>query len=242
MANFDAELNRIINATKFPFSPGEALWFSDVDPGVLAFEWKHGRVGPARESRVLKRRHAFNLNDILYLAGLVELGPVRGPKWREELRRGFHRAVRRGTEVYGFGPYPVTMAPIRRRLVRRLRRLVAMRSYVTGQKNCLFVTGTTVSPFLIAKRMAEGDGASLRLEYPELTDRDVRRARRYAELHLGPTNLRDYRAPMKALAAMPPATRLHNLSGTVEMVAGAMASCEATPLSIQAWRAKHAGR
>lgn len=239
MADFTAELNRVVNATKFPFSPGEALWFSRVEPGVMAFEWKHGRIGPSLDSRVRKRRHAFSLNDILYLAGLVELGPVRGPKWREELRRGFHRAVRRSAEVYGFGPYPVTMAPIRRRLVRRLHRLVAMRSYATGQKTCLFVTGTTVSPFLIAKRMAEGDGKSLRREYPELTDRDLRRARRYAELHLGSATVRDYRAPMKVLATTPPSSEK---SISDETLLTAMASTDTMPLNIQAWRTKHAGR
>lgn len=240
-AQLDAELAQIIEQ-KHPFSPGEAMWFSGVEAGVVAFEWKHGRIGPSLDCRVRKRRHAMNLNDLLYLAGLAELGPVRGPVWRAELRKGFPRAVRRGAELYSFGPYPVTMAPIRRRLIRRLRRLVAMRRYVTGQKSCLFVAGTTLSPFDIAKRLADGDTENLRLEHPEVTDRHLRRARCYAGLHLGSPSGRNCRAPMKVLATAQAVIRASDRGASDALAIDLFASSDMMLANIQAWRAKHAGR
>lgn len=243
MVDFTAELNRIVRERPLPFSQGEALWFSGAEPGLIDFEWKQGRIGGRLDVRKPKLRHGYSLKDILYLAGLAEFGPVRRPIWRDELRKGFPRAILKAAEVYHFGPYPVVMAPIRRRLNRRLHRLAAMRLYVVGDGVNRRVAGTGVSPFLIARRLAAEGEAALLKGYPELTARDLRRGCRYAKLHFGPGTVVDYRAAMAGLATAPCATgdrRLQTPSDrTLELLG---ADPHAIPIDIRAWREKYSRR
>ncbi len=199
MLDLKAEAQRIVDTGgQHPFTSQEAEWLSGLSMLEVRYEWTEGRVGEPLLSRGKRTLRRFSRSDLLYLFMLKQLGCVRGPEWRAELRRSAPVSMRQDRKTYNFGPFPIPLRALTRKAYRRVQQLAAVRLYVVQRGGDVVLGDTGLSPHYIARRLEAEHPQAVLEDHPSLTAKHLRRARRYAELHPRP-KVRDPRRTIKKL-------------------------------------------